>query len=209
MMAGAWRRAVRQGLQASYVALSRTLPSPSRRWRARRAVMVVEFALIGPPFLFLLVFMLELGYDLYAQEMLDYGMQTAARSIQIGAMQGSGSAASATFMSSYLCPAVSGFLNCNNIAINVGKVTDYYAAGGLGSEGIPTTSGKLDTSKFAFCTGSQNELMLATAVYTSPSIVSLFVPQMAISNGSSFVRATFSASAFVNEDFTTTSASGC
>jgi len=187
----------------------RALALPSRLAHGRRAVVFVEFALVGPPFLFCLVFMVELGYDLYAQEILDYGMQNAARQIQIGGAQSV--TTPGQFIKDCLCPIVTGLLDCTSLAVNVGPVTDYYAAytSGSISEGIPVVSGKLNTTAFTYNGGSQNALMLATVVYTSPSLVAAFVPSMAISNGSTFVKATFSASAFVNENFTVATSSSC
>jgi len=203
-----WLRRIWQAGGALARSRSPSGPRSRSRWaRGRRAIVAVEFALVGPPFLFCLVFMVELGYDLYAQEMLDYGLQTAARQIQLGKAQGA--ATPALFITNYFCPVITGFLSCNSISVNISQVTDFYAAGNIA---VPKNAqGQLSTTNFVYCPGSANELMLAEAVYTSPSIVSLFVPAMAISNGSSFVRVTLSATAFVNENFTTTAAppTGC
>lgn len=165
---------------------------------------MVEFALVGPPFLFCLTFMLELGYDLYAQEMLDYGLQLAARELQTGNTQSITS--TAKFISDCVCPAVSGLLDCNNIYINVQTVTDYYSEA---PGGVPMTSGHINTSGFTFTPTTQSTFFLATAVYLSPSLVSAFVPAMALSTGSSFVRATFSSAAFVTENYTPNTPSCC
>jgi Flp pilus assembly protein TadG len=176
-----------------------------RRGLGRRAAVMLEFAIVGPPFLLCLVFMMEIGYDLYAQEMLDYGVQTAARQIQLGNAQGN---TQATFMSTYFCPAVSGFLVCSNITVNVQPIAasntsaTYYSNATSGA--YPVTSGHVNTGGFTYCPGGPSQLMLATAVYTSPSVVALFVPSLATNFGAGFVRVTMSAAAFVNEDFTTT-----
>jgi Flp pilus assembly protein TadG len=192
---------------------ARKASSRGRRARGRRAAVMLEFAIVGPPFLLALVFIVEVGYDLYAQEMLDYGMQTAARQIQLGNAQGN---THATFMSDYFCPAVAGFLACSDITVNVAPVTTtadttatYYSPATTAT--LPTTSGHLNTANFTYCPGLPNELMLATAVYTSPSIVALFVPSLASNLGAGLVRVTISASAFVNENFTQSAEtpSGC
>jgi Flp pilus assembly protein TadG len=171
--------------------------SRSRRARGRRAVMFVEFALVGPPFLFCLVFMLELGYDLYAQEILDYGMQNAARQIQIGNAQSVTS--SGQFVTNFFCPIVSGLLNCNSVYVNVTEVTDFYSA-----KTLPSSTGS-----FTYCQGNPGNLILATAIYQSPSLVAAFVPAMGSVIGGNFVHTTMSASAFVNENYTQTTSPAC
>src|ERR1700750_611025 len=87
----------------------------------RRGSAAVEFAIVGFPFVLFLVFLLELGYDFYAQMALDYALQSAARQIQIGVAQGAGTAA--VFQSKYLCPVLTGLLPCTSVTVNVVPVT--------------------------------------------------------------------------------------
>jgi Flp pilus assembly protein TadG len=187
--------------------------------RDRRATVIMELALCGPPFVFGLVFLLELGYDLYAQEMLDYGMEIAARQIQLGNAQGAGT--TAVFKTNYFCPAVSGLLDCNSVSINVTVVqpansatySDYYLYYGTP---LPWKNGSAySTANFTFCPGQPNDLMLATALYTSPNLTGLISwgaaslsPGMPTLGGQ---RATLSTVAFVNENFPITAAvpAGC
>lgn len=55
--------------------------SGQRRRRDQSGGVTLEFAVVALPFLIFLVFLLELGYDFYAQVALNYGVQTAARQI--------------------------------------------------------------------------------------------------------------------------------
>ncbi len=143
----------------------------------------------------MLIFLMELGFDFYAQVCLDYGVQTAARQIQIGTAQDSNTAA--IFQTNYLCPALAGLLSCSSVTINVIPITnDYYAA-------IPAT--------YTYCPGGPDQLMLLQAIYTSPSLIAAIVPSMATATADGFVHVTMSSAAFMNEKFTVTSAplDGC
>ena len=174
----------------------------------RRGSVALEFAVVALPFITLLVFLLEIGYDFYAQVSLDYGVQTAAREIQIGAAQGANTAA--IFQTNYLCPALTGLLPCSSVTVNVLPVTsDYYTV--VAATLFKNQSGQLDTSSFTYCPGKPDQLMLVQAIYTSPSLVSAVVPSMATAVPGGFVHVTLSSTAFINENFPITSVSpaGC
>ena len=182
----------------------------ARLWRARRGAAALEFAVVSLPFLSLLIFLVELGYDFYAQVCLDYGVQAAARQIQIGAAQGATNAS--VFQTNYLCPALSGLLPCSYVSVNIQPLasgSDYYATV---SVTLPKDkNGKLDTSGYVYCPGQPNQLMLVQAIYTSPSLIGLVVPAMATATASGLAHVTMSSSAFINENFPVTSAppAGC
>jgi len=168
----------------------------------------LEFAIVAFPFTIFLVFLLEIGYDFFAQVALNYGVQTAARQIQIGAAQGANTAA--IFQANYLCPALSGLLPCSSVTVNVLPiVSDYYTSV---AATLPIDSaGNLDTSGFTYCPGKPNQLMLAQAIYTSPSLVSAVIPGMATATSAGMMRVTLSSTAFINENFPVTDAApaGC
>lgn len=181
---------------------------PSLLWRDRRGGIALEFAVVSLPFRTMLVFLMELGFDFYAQVCLDYGVQVAARQIQVGTAQGANTAA--IFQTNYLCPALNGLLSCSSVTMNVIPITgDYHTA-------VPATlpknqSGKLDTSGYTYCPGRPDQLMLVQAIYTSPSLIAAIVPAMATATAGGFVHVTMSSAAFINEKFSVTSAppAGC
>lgn len=168
----------------------------------------LEFAVVALPFVMFLVFLLEIGYDFFAQIALDYGVQTASRQIQIGNAQGASTAA--TFEIQYLCPALSGLLPCSSVSVSVVPITsDYYTAV---PDTLPTDSaGQLNTAGFTYCPGQPNQLMLVQAIYTSPSLIAALVPGMATPVAGGFARVTSSSMAFINENFPVTAAApaGC
>lgn len=180
---------------------TRTFPWPRLR-RDKRGSTAVEFALVALPLVLFLVFLLELGYDFFAQMALDYGVQSAARQIQIGNAQGSGTAA--VFQTNYLCPALAGLLPCSAVAVNIVPINnDYFTDTPVT---LPTDgAGKLDPSAFTFCPGTPNQLMFVQAIYTGPSLVSAIIPGMATATGAGLARVTVSSTAFINENFPVTS----
>lgn len=179
----------------------------ARLWRDRRGSTALEFAIVSLPCITLLVFLAEIGYDFFAQICLDYSVQTAARQIQIGAAQGASTPA--VFQANYMCPALSGLLPCSSISVNILPIViDYYTDT---AADYRDKSGKLDTSKYSYCPGNPNQLMLVQAIYTSPSLIALVVPAMATASAGGFVHVTLSSTAFINENFPVTSAppAGC
>ncbi len=165
--------------------------------------------MVSLPFLTLLLFLVEIGYDFFAQVSLDYGVQTAARQIQVGAAQGASNAAD--FQTTYLCPALSGLLPCSSVSVNVKPITTDYYTDTTFSATFPTKDGKLDTSGYTYCPGKPRQLMLVQAIYTSPSLIAAVVPAMATATPVGFVHVTLSSAAFINENYPMTSAppAGC
>jgi len=183
---------------------------PARFWRDRRGGTALEFAIVSLPFITMLLFLVEIGYDFFAQVCLDYGVQAAARQIQIGAAQGATNAT--VFQTNYLCPVLSGLLPCSSVSVNVLPIPstgDYYNTDAATLR--KDSSGKLDTSKYTYCPGTPNQLMLVQAIYTSPSLIAFAVPAMATATAGGVVHVTLSSAAFINENFPVTSAppAGC
>jgi Flp pilus assembly protein TadG len=172
--------------------------------RDRRGGGSLEFAMVALPFITFLLFLIEIGYDSFAQVALDYGVQLAARQIQLGKAQGVSTAA--IFRADYLCPVLNGLLPCAAISINVTPVTtDFYKALPINAAGQPDIFG------FIYCPGRPNQLMLVQAVYTSPSLVAVVLPNIAGTVASGFVKVTLASTAFINENFPVTAAppAGC
>ena len=152
-----------------------------------------------------LLFLFEVGLDLYVQLALDYAVQEGARELQTGA--GNAATSVASFKTNCLCPAIAGFLNCNQISLNVVPMTgtDYYTNATAGAGSIPLSAGSLDTSGFTFVPSGSDAPMFLQAVYTSVSTVGLLLPMMSVKYGSTRVHVTTSSIGFVNEPFSTSS----
>ncbi len=150
-----------------------------------------------------MLFLFEMGLDLYVQLALDYAVQVGARELQTGA--GNAATSVATFKTNCLCPAIASFLNCNQISLNIVPMTstDYYTNATAGAGSIPITAGGLDVSGFTFTPSGADTPMFMQAVYTSVSAVGLLLPMMSVKYGASRVHVTSSSIGFVNEPFPT------
>ncbi len=182
---------------------------PDRRFggliAGRRGTTALEFAIISIPFLLFLLFLFEMGCDFYVQLALDYAVQEGARRLQTG--QGSSATSVAQYKTDCICPIISGFLNCNQIALTIYPIstTDYYLNDEAGGGQIPLSGGILNTSSFVFTPGGADTPMFMQAIYTSVSAVGLLLPSMSVSNGTTRVHVTASSVGFLNETFGTSS----
>jgi Flp pilus assembly protein TadG len=182
--------------------------TPRRRTRfaaARRGAVALEFAILAIPFFLWIMFIFELGYDLFTQEALDAALQSAVRQIQVGNAQGvtTGQA----FITSYLCPATRGLLECGNVSISVtaldATVPDYsYAPMPI----IPLNGGQIvpfnDSANGAFCNAMPKQLVLVQALYIGPSFIAGLLPGVlsARYNGS-MAHPTLATAGFVVEPY--------
>jgi Flp pilus assembly protein TadG len=138
---------------------------------SRRSNVTVEFAIVGPVFLFLLLFVFEIAYDNFLQEVLDSATAFSARQMQIGLSQNSTSGAD--FLNKYLCPNGFGLLNCNGVFVRVevlnssqsSTCADVYNAttGNLPVSGNASTGYTLQLGSFAGTQGA------GAGTSTSPS----------------------------------------
>ena len=138
---------------------------PWRRFAsASSGSAALEFALVSPVLLLLVLAIIENGLMLLAQAVLDNATTTAARQIQIGTIT-----TSSAFRTT-VCANVSTFLNCTNLQFYVASSSSAFPAIVMpsGSGSFPTTS---------FSTGSGGSYVLAEVAYdrayVSPWLISL------------------------------------
>jgi len=90
-----------------------------------RGVTTVEFAIVGPLFLMLLLAVFELGYMTFVQSVLDSSARTAARLIRTGQAQASGNAQ--TDFQTALCNGASSVIGCSNLIYQVQEFDSWSA----------------------------------------------------------------------------------
>ncbi|MDR3515681.1 MAG: pilus assembly protein [Azospirillaceae bacterium] len=96
-----------------------------RFWRATGAVSILEFSLIGVPFLMLLLGVVEMSYMLKTQADLDYATQTAARQIMTGTVQAnSPTVTPAQFATQYICPNLPSTFTCGNVIVVMSTIVN-------------------------------------------------------------------------------------
>ncbi len=204
--------------------INRTFPScsekperkPSRRYlgliRDRRCVVSVEFAILAVPFFAMMLGLMEMGYDLYTQAVLDTVVAQAARQIQVGNVVGYAGETSAELAKLLICPNLHGWLVCQNITVGVEPLPtvsatssvqqDYYTARDVitytAASGTTATGGQITT-------GCGGQMMLLAAWYNGPTFVGRLIPLFGtvvnINGASQRVHVTYATAGFVNEYF--------
>ena len=176
------------------------------RWiSGRRAATTLEFAIVSIPFLTFVLFVMELSYCLFTQEVLDRALHIAARNIQTGNAQnvvnGSG------FITNYIAPNLTGLLAPSNIYVQIKRISptagqDYY---NFTTGTIPMTAGALDLSGFGsdlFCNSGPAQMVLISAIYVGPSFVGGLLPNvLSVYYNGTLVDATLSTVGIITENF--------
>ncbi len=141
-----------------------------------------------PFFLFLLGTM-EVSYDMYVQEALDYAAFQASRQVSVGQVRGP-FAGSGDFVNRAVCPSIGGMLVCGLVTAQLNCIggNTFYGA----QQEAPPQSGTVVNS------GLPAQFMYLQLWYAGPSFVGQLIPGFADGN---FVHFTFSSAGFVNEQF--------
>lgn len=152
----------------------------------RRGAVAVEFALVGPLFLLLLLAIVELAIALLTQAELDFATQAAARTIEIGT-----STTQAAF-SKVLCNDAAPLIPCASLQIRVTAASTF---GLLNSTLQYNASGNITNTGFS--AGSQGQAVLVQVGYNQPYIVGLVGKYFGL-HSSSLLLSTV---AFMNENY--------
>ena len=170
----------------------------------RRGAFALEFAMVGPIFLLALLFVFNVAYDLFTNEVLNNAVQTTARQMQTGTAPVATS--QSQFVSTVVCPNTYGLIDCNNIFVRVEQIdtntcSDFYDAtpgtlpvvggslqlGDYGGAGSDTGPSQCATGNAAtgFCNAGPNEAILISMIYTAPSFIGQLLGTVVTYNGAS------------------------
>lgn len=173
-------------------------PAPRRRvgfWRRlggdRRGTSALEFAIIGPLFLLLVLAILENALILWSQALLDNATRDAARLTLTGQSQNGG-----TTFANALCNGVSGLMSCSNLKYRVQTGSSFAGMSNsiTYSNGNPVGFSSYPT---AVSGGGPGSYVLVQVIYNRPFIVP-WVGKLMSSNGKTPILAT---AAFENEPY--------
>jgi Flp pilus assembly protein TadG len=139
----------------------------SRWFTDTDATTAVEFSLVGVPFIFLTVGIIELGLMQAAGSILENGLQDAARDIRTGEIQLAGGDTEAAFRDS-LCNSTSGIIDCDNIQIEAVIIAE--GAFASAENYAPNFDAEGNLISRGFEGGEPNETVLIRAVYNYPII---------------------------------------
>lgn len=132
----------------------------SRFCSARQAATAVEFALIAPAFLAVMIALFQTAIFLYAQAVLQTAANEAGRYFMTGQAQNGGWTAST--IQTKVCPIIQALMNCSNVVVVVQNATSFAgvstSAPALYSNGQPITS-------FTYAPGTPGEIMVVQLVY--------------------------------------------
>jgi hypothetical protein len=176
-------------------------------FRHRRGSVSLEFAMLAVPLLIMTLGVMEIAYDLYVQAALDNAVQTAARSVQVGATQTTGES-SALLVQNAVCPNLHELLDCGQLIVGVLPVPpghDYFTApppqGQLNPPYFTIPMAAASSANGAICTGSGGQMMLLQAWYIGPTFVGGLVPSFATTYNGTLQHITASSAGFVDESF--------
>jgi Flp pilus assembly protein TadG len=168
-------------------------PGSTPRWvqkilrfrKARRGSTAVEFALIAPIFIGLLISVLETGIFFLAQNNLQAAAAQAGRLILTGQAQTSG-LTQAQFASD-ICPSIQALFNCNNLMVDVQS----YSSFGGANTSTPTLTfnpqGNV-TNNWSYNPGTAGGIVVVRLMYEWPIITgpfSLILPNL--TNGTALI----------------------
>jgi Flp pilus assembly protein TadG len=142
-------------------------PAALRFGRAQQGATVVEFALIAPVFIALLLAIFQTTIFLFAQQILQNAAVNAGRLIMTGQVQ-NGNVTQTQFAND-VCPMVSVVFTCSKLMINVQSYTSFSSA----STSAPTltyNSGGQVTNSWSYSVGTPGQVMVVQLVYQWPFV---------------------------------------
>jgi Flp pilus assembly protein TadG len=182
--------------------------------RTSSGATAVEFALVMPLFMLILVEILQGGLYVLCYAAIEKATADASRSVMLGALT-STAATSDGFRTSMVCANLIAGLSCSNIVVSLqtttltGTGTGYSKFVSADEKSLATIP--MDNSQTQYCTGAPGTYGYIQVFYAVPVFSPVWI---ALGNTTNFNGATVAftraAVAFRNEPFTTTSVStGC
>ncbi len=143
----------------------------TRFLRNERGATAVEYALVGPIFLLLLVGQFELAYMMFTSVIVDGATASAARLVRTGQVQTAADPVAA--FQTQLCNRLYGVISCNKLSYDV-RTSSTFAGITFGltfdEDGTPTDAG--------FSTGTVGDIVVVTVTYRwtfyTPMVYTLF-----------------------------------
>lgn len=151
-----------------------------RSWfKGEEGATAVEFAIVGIPFIFLLIGLIEVSLMYTANSLLQDATSQAARLIRTGQVQQAAADPEGMF-SDELCRVASVFLNCAGIEYEVVALP-----GGFGEadDTAPVFDGAGNFESRGFSPGGVNDVVLIRTVYHYPLMTPILGSIMADSAG--------------------------
>jgi Flp pilus assembly protein TadG len=139
------------------------VPSMLRRLaRDGRGATALEFALIGPAFIAMLVAILQMGAVFFLQQVLQTATTQASRLIMTGQAQ-TGNISQSTFLND-ICTDAGTLFTCANMSVGVQTFSSF---GGV-SMNNPVSNGTFSSSGLTYTPGGPGDIVLVQVFYQLP-----------------------------------------
>jgi Flp pilus assembly protein TadG len=134
----------------------------ARFGRAHQGATAVEFALIAPGFVAVLIAALQTAVMLFAQQTLQTAAMEAGRLFLTGQAQNSNW--NATQFAGQVCPMVQPLFNCNSLMVNVTSYSSFSSANTTAPTLTYDKSGNV-TNVWSFTPGAPGQVMVVQLIY--------------------------------------------
>lgn len=174
--------------------------SRRRRWRAfsadRTGATAVEFAMIGAPFIALLVAIIQTFLVFFAQQLLESVVTQSSRAILTGQAQAQN--LSQTQFAQLVCSNVVILFKCSNLMIDV-QVAGSWTSANAGAPSLTFDGNGNVTNTWQFNPGNQGDIVVVRVMYQWPVFLGPLGFNLAnLTNGNRLIMAS---TAFKNEAF--------
>lgn len=173
--------------------------------KAERGVTAIEFAFVGPPFIYLLCCIFETGLMLFSEYVIENGVASAARMIRTGQVQSAAGMNKAAFKK-LVCGKMATFLVCDeNLKIDI-RTFPTFAAVNMPPAIVNGALSANVTAGAQFSCGGPSQVVVVRTYYTWK----LFMPGVSkLANLNGGYRLLTSGAAFRNEPFPAPGAPAC
>jgi Flp pilus assembly protein TadG len=148
--------------------LHRPARALSRFCFAYDGTTAVEFALIAPPFLALIIAIFQMTMFLFAQQALQTAAVAAGRLIMTGQVQNANLTQS-QFQTNDVCPLLAAMFTCTKLYVNVQSYNNFSSATTSSPTLTYNTNGTVSNT-WAYSLGSPGQVMVLQLIYQWPII---------------------------------------
>jgi len=156
-----------------------------RFWRATRASTAIEFAIVAPLFIGLLISILEIGIYFFAQNVLQTAAVQAGRLFLTGQAQAS-NLTQAQLVSS-VCPNIQALFTCGSLMVDVNTFSSFGGANTSTPTLTYNAQGQV-TNSWNYTPGTAGQIMVVRLMYLWPVVsgpLAIFNPN--VTNGTSLI----------------------
>ncbi|MGB6537492.1 MAG: TadE/TadG family type IV pilus assembly protein [Xanthobacteraceae bacterium] len=128
---------------------------------------IVEFAMVGPPFLATLIAIFEVTIFLFAQQVLQNAAVEAGRLFMTGQAQNA-STTQAQFANE-ICPMISALFTCSSLMVNVQSYADFSSANASAPTLTYNSQGQISNT-WSYSPGTPGQVMVVQLIYQWPIV---------------------------------------